>query len=89
MLQHLLDKLYVFTTVLTNSHRENFNAVASQYFFKTFLFKAKGNKLSIEDLQKSLDTPLKRQELAKVIDLEESDIAAKIDTLFDVLNLKL
>ena len=88
MLQHLLDKLYVFTTVLTNSHRENFNAVASQYFFKTFLFKAKGNKLSIEDLQKSLDTPLKRQELAKAIDLEESDIAAKIDTLFDVLNLK-
>lgn len=89
MLQHLLDKLYVFSTVLTNTHQENFNAVASQYFFKTFLFKAKGKKLTLEDLQKSLDTPTKRQQLAKAIDWDEIKIEEiKIDASFNVLNLK-
>lgn len=88
LLQHLLDKLYVFSTVLTNRHRENFNAVASQYFFKTFLFKAKADKLVLEDLKKSLDTPAKCQQLAKAIDLEESDIAVKIDTSTNMLNLR-
>lgn len=89
MLEHLLDKLYVFSTVLTNTHQENFNEIASQYFFKTFLFKAKADKLTLEDLQKSLDTPAKCQQLAKAIDLEELEIAEiKIDASFNVLNLK-
>ncbi len=89
MLEHLLDKLYVFSTVLTNTHQENFNAVASQYFFKTFLFKAKANKLTLEDLQKSLDTPTKRQQLARAIDLEELEIPEiKTDASFNALNLK-
>jgi serine/threonine protein phosphatase 1 len=34
--------------------------------FKTYLFKSKGNNLKIEDLEKSLNTPARVMELARV-----------------------
>lgn len=88
MLEHLLDKLYVFNTKLTNLYRDRFNEVASAYFFKTFLFKAKKGTLDIEDLQKGLNTPLKREQVVNALILEEIDITTiKVDHSFKILNL--
>jgi serine/threonine protein phosphatase 1 len=58
-LNTIKDKLDAFTHSLYEKHPQNFSAVASQYFYKTFLFKSRANNLKLNDLQQSLKTPAK------------------------------
>lgn len=48
-----------FTEEIKNQGPDDFNAIASGYAFKTFIFKSRANNLKLEDLQKSLNTPQK------------------------------
>lgn len=56
-----------FTKTLLETHKETFNLEANKQTFKTYIFKSKSNNLTIQDLQKGLNTPNKilniRQEL--------------------------
>jgi Icc-related predicted phosphoesterase len=56
-----------FTKRLLETHKETFNLEANKQTFKTYIFKSKSNNLTIQDLQKGLNTPNKilniRQEL--------------------------
>jgi serine/threonine protein phosphatase 1 len=56
-----------FTNRLLETHKETFNLEANKQTFKTYIFKSKSNNLTIQDLQKGLNTPSKilniRQEL--------------------------
>lgn len=51
------DAIDAFVQQLITQHGDLFNQEADKFPFKTFLFKSRANKLLIEDLQKSLDTP--------------------------------
>jgi len=53
---------------LIEKHQDNFSMEASKFSFKTYLFKSKSNKLTIQDLQKGLNTPNKIMELRKQFD---------------------
>lgn len=57
-----LDK---YTQELLNMHAESFNQEASKQSFKTFIYKSRANNLTIEDLQKSLNTPNKVLKIKK------------------------
>jgi len=48
-----------YTQELLTTHKEGFNQEANKQSFKTFIFKSRSNNLTIEDLQKSLNTPNK------------------------------
>ena len=48
-----------FTNELLATHQENFSLEANKHLFKTYLFKSRSNNLTIEDLQKGLNTPNK------------------------------
>ncbi|MBO9202177.1 MULTISPECIES: metallophosphoesterase [Niastella] len=48
-----------FTNELFATHQGNFSVEANKHLFKTFLFKSRANNLTLEDLQKSLNTPNK------------------------------
>lgn len=65
----ILDGLSDLVKELLNENPNDFNQIANGYFFKTFLFKSKSNKLTIDDLKKSLDSPEKRIELAKGLNI--------------------
>lgn len=49
---------------LKEQHGTEFNREAAKLSYRTFLFKAQASNLSLEDLQKVLDTPLKVIDLA-------------------------
>ncbi|OOQ60775.1 metallophosphoesterase [Mucilaginibacter pedocola] len=72
-LQALLPQIKIeidaFTSKLANEHGDDFNAVASVYSFKTFIFKSRANNLKPEDLVKSLNTPQKIIEVAVQLEL--------------------
>lgn len=70
MLPQLLTRLADFTSELQQEHGINFNIVASQYPFRTYLFKSKAGTLTIDDLRQGLDTPQKRNTLAKALNME-------------------
>lgn len=59
-------KIEKTTTKLIDQFADNFNQEVSKLKYKTYVFKAKSNKLTINDLIKTLDTP------QKVINLAES-----------------
>jgi serine/threonine protein phosphatase 1 len=48
-----------FTNKLLNYHQDNFSHEANKSEFKSFIFKSKSNNLTIEDLQKGLNTASK------------------------------
>ncbi len=48
-----------FTKRLLETHKETFNIEANKQTFKTYIFKSKSNNLTIQDLQKGLNTPNK------------------------------
>ena len=47
------------TKELINQYKEEFNIKVNTHILKTYIFKSKSNKLTIEDLQKGLNTPIK------------------------------
>lgn len=67
LLVHILEELPRFTAKLLEDHQDDFNQKANEFFFKTFIFKAKNNQLTLEELSKKLDSPDKRMELAKAL----------------------
>ena len=71
----IIEALANFVTQLVSTHGADFSKAANQYAFKTYLFKSKANNLKIEDLGKSLNTPAKVMELARV--LEVADIPVR------------
>jgi serine/threonine protein phosphatase 1 len=70
LLTAIKKQLEAETKLLLEIHQENFNSVASQLEYRTFLFKCKSNNLSLADLQKSLETPEKRIHLAQKLGIE-------------------
>ena len=48
-----------FTKELLETHKEHFSLEANKFIFKTSIFKSRSNNLTIEDLQKTLNTPAK------------------------------
>jgi serine/threonine protein phosphatase 1 len=65
----ILDGLSDLVKELLTKNPNDFNQIANGYFFRTFIFKSKSNKLTIDDLKKSLDSPEKRIELAKGLNI--------------------
>src|SRR3989338_2025090 len=70
----ILEAMNNLVAELTSEDQENFNQVASTYFFKTFLFKAKLNKLTMDELKEKLETPIKRIELAEALNVSTKHI---------------
>jgi len=66
----IIDAMAAFVQQLLTMHGESFAQIANQYAFKTYLFKSRAGNLKMEDLEKSLNTPAKVTELAKVLMLE-------------------
>ncbi|WP_245957381.1 metallophosphoesterase [Chitinophaga flava] len=64
LLPVLKNKLDNFAQALLENGAEAFSREANSYPFKTFLFKSRNNNLRLEDLQKSLGTPAKINQLA-------------------------
>ena len=67
--------LDAFSYELLSKHPDNFNEAANKFFFRTFLFKSKAGNLTIEDVQRSLNTPNKIVALATEIKI--TNIPAK------------
>ncbi|WP_343747343.1 metallophosphoesterase [Fluviicola sp.] len=67
LLTQILEELPRFTAELLEKHPEDFNQKANEYFFKTFLFKAKNKQLTLEELSKKLDSPEKRIALSEAL----------------------
>jgi len=63
----IIETVNAFVRELTTVHGDAFSQVANQYPFKTYLFKSKAGNLKTADLEKSLNTPEKVTELAKVL----------------------
>ncbi|WP_216823472.1 hypothetical protein [Niastella vici] len=59
-----------FTKRLLETHPENFSMEANKHYFKTYIFKSKANSLTIEDLQKGLNTPNKILSIKKLLRIE-------------------
>lgn len=59
-----------FTKELLEAHQENFSVEANRHLFKTYLFKSRSNNLTVEDLQKGLNTPNKVTEIKKALKME-------------------
>jgi len=70
LLERFLIRLKEFATELKEKHGEEFNRVASQYEFKSFLFQSLSGKLTKEELGKKLETPEKRLRLARELGME-------------------
>jgi len=58
------------TKELLETHRENFSLEANKHLFKTYLFKSRSNNLTIEDLQKGLNTPNKVTAIKKALKMD-------------------
>jgi serine/threonine protein phosphatase 1 len=56
-----------FTKELLETHKENFSLEANKHLFKTYLFKSRSNNLTVDDLQKGLNTPNKVTALKKAL----------------------
>lgn len=60
-----------FAKELEEKYQGNFNREVSNLEFNMFLFKAKANKLTLQDLKKTFDTPQKVMDLAKQLNLKD------------------
>ncbi|OQP49744.1 metallophosphoesterase [Niastella yeongjuensis] len=58
-----------FTKGLLEAHPGNFSQEANKHLFKTYLFKSRSNNLTIEDLQKGLNTPNKVTAIKKALNM--------------------
>lgn len=91
VLDRIFGQLHLLSTKLHNVHRDQFNVVASQFPFYSYLFRARKNELSLQDLQKGFPTAAKRQKLIEILQRELEEIrssAIAIDSFFNVLNLE-
>lgn len=61
----LKTQLEQLTATLLATHGPRFGEAAVQYKCKSFLFKCKGGRLQLEDLEKALNTPAKINELRR------------------------
>ena len=59
-----------FTKELLATHQENFSLEANKHLFKTYLFKSRSNNLTVEDLQKGLNTPDKVTAIMKALKMD-------------------
>lgn len=71
LMERLKNELASVASSLQNSLGDQFNHEVAKLPFRAFLFKAKANTLSIDDLQKTLDTPQKILDLAQALQLED------------------
>ncbi len=65
-------KLEELTEQLKEKYAINFNQEVSKLEYRVYLFKAKSNNLTLEDLNKNLDTPYKINDLAKQLGIENT-----------------
>lgn len=65
----LSDIIQKTQSLLEQHGKDGFKSVASQYPYKNYLFTARANQLTIENLGKILNTPEKTLELAQVLDI--------------------
>ena len=70
LIEELKNKLEDLTLELKNKYADNFNQEVSKLAFRTFIFKARSNNLTIESLRRTLDTPQKVLDLAKELNVE-------------------
>jgi len=75
-LQNSFDSIKIavdnFTKELLDVHQEKFNLEANNSTFKTYIFKSKSNNLTIEDLQKGLNTPNKITQIKKELNIDDN-----------------
>ncbi len=71
LMEDLKNKLVDLTLELKNKFADNFNQEVSKLNFRTFIFKAKSNNLTMEDLKKVLDTPQKIIDLATELNINK------------------
>lgn len=71
LVQDLKNKLEDLALELKNRFTDNFNQEVSKLDYRTFIYKAKSNNLTIEDLRKTLDTPQKVIDLAKELNISK------------------
>lgn len=71
LLESLPPKLYQKAQELQQEHADDFNMEVAKLSFKTFLFKARANTLTLNDLKKTLYTPQKVFELARELGIAD------------------
>jgi serine/threonine protein phosphatase 1 len=74
-------QLDAFAARLPENGREAFSREANSYPFKTYLFKSSNHNLKVEDLQKSLLTPEKINQLAAALGLAPVEFPPFINTV--------
>ena len=62
------------TVELKSNFADNFNQEVAKLNFRTFIFKAKSNNLTKDDLKKTIDTPQKVIDLANELNINEIPI---------------
>ena len=67
--ENLKNKLEDLTVEFTNRFSDDFNQEVSKLNFRTFIFKAKSNNLTMENMKKTLDTPQKVIDLATELNI--------------------
>ncbi|MGN7819439.1 metallophosphoesterase [Chitinophaga sp. 22536] len=77
----LKEKLDAFAARLLENGREVFSREANSYPFKTYLFKSSNHNLKVEDLQKSLLTPQKINQLAAALGVAPVEFPPFINTI--------
>lgn len=70
LLEALTPKLYQKAQELQQEHADDFNKEVAKLSFITFLFKARANTLTLDDLKKTLDTPQKVFDLARKLGMD-------------------
>lgn len=80
LLLEISEGLSRLMTELQEKYPDQFNQKASEYFFKTFLFKAKNKPLTLEELSKNLDSPQKRIQLAEELQIVIDHTLSPIST---------
>ena len=71
LMEIIKSKIEILTQELSIKYADNFNKEVAKLSFKTFVFKAKSNKLTLDDLKKTLDTPKKVIDLATELKIDQ------------------
>lgn len=71
-------KIEQLTNELKLKFKEDFNQEVIRLSYRTFIFKAKTNNLTVNDLTKTLDTPQKVLNLASKLNMQELPIRIKL-----------
>ena len=77
LLESLKGALEKLTQELKDRYTDNFNQEVAKLRFRKFIFKAKSNTLSIDDLKKTLDTPQKVIDLANELNVKSIPVRLK------------